>query len=146
MEVRTMSRPITVEEFKRTFPNATQSAIQRQIDQEDAARRCQTEKAACNERVRRVVDTITKQDALPALVHQPKVSRCRKGRVAIVVTITSYRHRELDEDNLIAGCKPLRDAIASSLALDDADKRLQFEYRQVVTTGTTGTHVVISRV
>lgn len=104
------------------------------------------EKAACNERVRRVVDTITQQNALPALVEKPQARRVRKGRVAIVVTIISYRPGELDEDNLIAGAKPLRDSIAKSLGLDDADKRLRFEYGQFQTRGATGTHVLISRI
>lgn len=110
-----------------------------------AAQNCAAEKAACAERVRRVVESVTQPDALPALDAKPQNRPGRKGRVAIVVTITSHRRAELDDDNLIAGIKPLRDAIARSLALDDRDKRLRFEYRQIQTSGVTGTHVVITR-
>lgn len=71
--------------------------------------------------------------------------RSKTGVVRIVVTIISFRRREVDLDNVIAGAKPLRDAIAKSLDLDDGDKRLIWEYGLVTTRGTTGTQVIISR-
>lgn len=68
----------------------------------------------------------------------------RKTRVAYCVTIVSFRHRELDDDNCIASAKPLRDSIATSLGIDDRDKRFIWECRQVITNGAEGTLVLIS--
>lgn len=89
-------------------------------------------------------DTVSEHGTLPALERRPTKQRGRKGRVAISVTITSYRSRRIDNDNLIAGAKPLRDSIARSLGLDDGDERITWEYRSIVTTGATGTHILIS--
>lgn len=61
----------------------------------------------------------------------------RRPRVALVV----FRRRRLDDDNLVGGCKYLRDAIAASLSRDDAE--IDWEYHQVVTKGKTGTVVKI---
>ena len=37
----------------------------------------------------------------------------------------------LDHDNLVGGCKPLRDAIAALLGRDDAERHgIEWEYRQ----------------
>ena len=60
-------------------------------------------------------------------------------RVAIVV----FRRRLVDDDNLVGGCKYLRDAIAASLRRDDA--AIDWEYHQVVTKGKTGTVVRIQQ-
>jgi len=70
----------------------------------------------------------------------------RKTAVGYCVTIVSFRHKELDDDNLIAGAKSLRDAIATSLGVDDRDKRLSWEYHQVITRGAEGTLVNVSTV
>lgn len=68
----------------------------------------------------------------------------RKNRLGICVEITAFRRRLLDNDNLIAGCKALRDAIAHSLGLDDGDPRIDWQYRQVVTSQEPGTLVRVS--
>jgi hypothetical protein len=47
-----------------------------------------------------------------------------------VVTITRIAPRELDSDNLVGGCKSLRDGIADWLGIDDRDKRVQWVYEQ----------------
>jgi hypothetical protein len=47
-----------------------------------------------------------------------------------VVTFTRYSHLRLDDDNLIAACKPHRDAVSSALGLDDRDKRVTFRCSQ----------------
>lgn len=86
------------------------------------------------------------QTTVSALVPRPKAEPRRQERLGVVVTITSYRRRLLDEDNLIAGCKSLRDGIAASLGVDDADGRVKFECRQQQTDGAEGTLVMISRV
>jgi hypothetical protein len=72
----------------------------------------------------------------------PKYKR-RKTGVAIVVSLTVHCHRELDSDNLQGACKPLRDAIASTLRLDDGDPCLRWEYTQIQTRGSEGVVVKI---
>ncbi len=46
------------------------------------------------------------------------------------ITLTRIAPRELDGDNLQAGCKAARDAVALFLCADDADPRISWEYRQ----------------
>lgn len=65
------------------------------------------------------------------------------GPCRVVVSLVSFRRVALDDDNLNGGFKWLRDAIARSLGLDDADPRLRFECAQVITKGQTGTAVKI---
>lgn len=65
------------------------------------------------------------------------------GQGRVLVTIVSYRRKLLDGDNLQGGAKSLRDAIADTIGMDDADPRLKFEYAQVITTGKCGTAVKI---
>jgi hypothetical protein len=57
------------------------------------------------------------------------------------VTIVVFRRRLVDDDNLIGGCKYLRDAVAASLRVDDG--KIEWEYHQVKTAGRTGTAVKI---
>lgn len=59
------------------------------------------------------------------------------------VSLTNLRRRLLDSDNLIGGLKPLRDSIARSMMLDDADTVIDWEYGQQVTQGPEGTIVKI---
>lgn len=61
------------------------------------------------------------------------------------VTLTSYRRRPLDRDNLVGGLKPLRDAIARTLGHDDSDEVIEWEYHQLKTSGAPGTAVRIER-
>lgn len=73
----------------------------------------------------------------------------RNGRsrsLVVVISLVSFRKRILDDDNLIAGFKPLRDAIAASLNVDDADPRIRWQYGQQRTDGEQGTIVLIERV
>lgn len=67
----------------------------------------------------------------------------KSGARGVVVSLVCFRRRALDDDNLIGGCKALRDAIAGSLGIDDGDKRIRFEYSQQVTSGPVGTAVRI---
>lgn len=66
------------------------------------------------------------------------------GALRISVCITGYRRRLLDDDNFAAGAKPLRDAIARELGIDDGDSRIKFEYHQIKTQFDEGTAVKIS--
>ena len=47
-----------------------------------------------------------------------------------VVTLTRVAPRRLDDDNLAAGFKALRDGIADRLGVDDADPRVTWRYAQ----------------
>ena len=67
----------------------------------------------------------------------------RPGCLAYRVRLTSFRRKLLDGDNLQTGLKPLRDAIAATLGIDDADCYIQWEYHQVATDGPRGVNVLI---
>ena len=61
------------------------------------------------------------------------------------VTLVAVVGRELDGDNLVSACKPLRDAVAATLGIDDGDKRITFEYGQTRTDGDEGVMVKITK-
>ncbi len=64
--------------------------------------------------------------------------------VALCVTCIAFRKRLLDQHDAVAySFKPLTDAIAFTLSLDDADPRLRWEYHQVRTAGRTGVIVMV---
>lgn len=89
--------------------------------------------------------TEPEQGKIPALAcGSSKQKRRKKGVVECIVSIVSYRSRLLDDDNLQGGAKPLRDAIAETLHIDDGDPRIRFEYDQIETRGSTGTQVLIT--
>lgn len=97
--------------------------------------------------VARLPDTERQHVPLQALDKGKKAQRGGKaGMVRIVIRIISFRKREIDGDNLVAGAKPLRDAISKSLGVDDGDKRISWEYDSIITGGATGTQIIISRV
>lgn len=91
------------------------------------------------------VDTSKRTEPSGSLEQAP---RTRKGSVrrlgqlvrgpganpVVVVTMLSCRRRLLDDDNLAAGFKPLRDAIAETLGIDDGDPRVRWEPRQIEST------------
>ena len=80
------------------------------------------------------------RSASPAQVSGHRVA-VNRGRLSI--TLVNFRHRELDRDNLIGGCKPLRDAIALWLGMDDSEKFIDWNYAQVQTRGEQGVAVKI---
>lgn len=84
-----------------------------------------------------------KHDPQPALDKDAPKQRPGAGGVVIGVSIISFRRRLLDDDNNIAGNKHLRDCIAESLNLDDADPRITWDYHQIATKGQVGTLVRI---
>ncbi len=67
----------------------------------------------------------------------------KTGPQGMVISLVSYRSRLLDSDNLHGGLKPLRDAIAATLGIDDGDSAVRWEYGQVETRGEEGTAVGI---
>lgn len=85
-----------------------------------------------------------KSDPVRALVTRPKVQRGGKGRLAVCVTIIALKRRFIDDDNIAAGAKALRDAIATSLGIDDADKRVRWQYGFAQTAGPDQTIVHIT--
>lgn len=68
-----------------------------------------------------------------------------KGKEGVLVVTFFVRKRKLmdEHDNLKASLKPLVDAIAASLRLEDKDPRLRWQYAQVKTTGTLGVTVTL---
>ena len=72
-----------------------------------------------------------------------KCVKSRTGGVVVVVTLIAFRHREIDDDSCSYSLVPIRDAIAASLGLDDADRRIRFQYGQVVTRARQGVLVKI---
>jgi hypothetical protein len=118
---------VTPEEIRKYFPNATRSVYE--------ANRFVPSRLASPER---------KPDPVSSLVKRTQVQRSRKSRVVICVEIIACKHRRLDFDNLIAGFKCLRDCIATSLGVDDGDRRLRWAYGFCQTTGREQTIVRIS--
>lgn len=94
--------------------------------------------------VGRVETNSPKRPAVQALDNRvPKPASSTKS-VGLRITLVTLRKRLLDKHDAVAyACKPLTDAIAKSLGIDDADKRLEWEYLQVKTTGTEGVMVKI---
>jgi len=68
-----------------------------------------------------------------ALDRVPSKRKAGKVRVELCVTLIAGVKRTLDDDNLIGACKPLRDAIARDLRIDDGDRRVRWEYSQFQT-------------
>lgn len=69
--------------------------------------------------------------------------RVRVRRPVLCVALVACVRRRHDDDNLIAGLKPLRDVVARELGVDDGDGSVSWEYGQVVTRGAPGTMVSI---
>lgn len=78
---------------------------------------------------------------------QSRVVGRRSGKPRVRVSITSFRRKTLDTDNLIGGSKALRDSIAMTIFPNepdpDADHLIQWEILQVKTSGRTGTFVMV---
>lgn len=54
--------------------------------------------------------------------------------------------RPLDDDNLRAGCKAVRDAIAAWFGLDDGERWIVWDYSQLETRGRVGLAVKIEAI
>lgn len=87
-----------------------------------------------------------KPTTVQALDGSKRQRKKSKGRVEVVVTLICCRRRIGDDDSIAASCKPLRDAIANSLGLDDGDARIRFEYSQCRTDGQQGVMVKIQSI
>lgn len=70
-------------------------------------------------------------------------SRGRKSERILRITLLRFGKTEWDSDNLIAGLKPLRDTVAQwffggTRGQHDGDKKIEWIYGQVKTTGQRG--------
>lgn len=83
------------------------------------------------------------RSAVQALDGGVKERRQSKGSVAVRVVLVSCRHRCSDDDGVAASLKPIRDAVAASLGIDDGDARVKFHYTQCQTDGEQGVLVKI---
>ena len=92
-----------------------------------------------------VAPSVSQQAPLRPLEQSIQKRAKGKGSVEVVVSLISCRRRELDDDGNVASLKPLRDAIAATLGLDDADKRIRFEYSQLETRGEQGVIVKVTK-
>ena len=127
---------MTREEFLRIMPNASESTIRRTLQH------------YAQYEHRRAVAAISNPESEPQarpLEPRGKTQKNRRRGPAYLVTFISVRVRELDDDNLIGGCKPLRDAVAEHLGLADDKKSIKFAYGQVVSPGEQGTIVMIEK-
>ncbi len=77
--------------------------------------------------------------------HAARARGMAKSHRAYRVAIIAFTNREFDSDNLIFGLKPIRDAIAISLGMNDADRFIKWEYSQHHTSGDEGTLVRIQK-
>lgn len=89
----------------------------------------------------------SKQNTLPTLVEVPKGSRHRKRKVLVIVTLIRCGTNLLDDDdNLPFAFKATKDVISTVLGVDDADRRVAWQYGQLQTKGEKGTIVTIETV
>ncbi len=74
------------------------------------------------------------------------MKKCRESAAVpalpLVVTITRHGPRKLDDDNLAAACKYVRDQIAEEVGMDDGSPLYTWVYKQV--TGPYGVDVEIA--
>jgi translation initiation factor IF-2 len=96
-----------------------------------------------NPAVRPMVPARKERNEIQTLDGGVKISKQSKGDVEIVVALIACRNREIDDDSNVYSLAPLRDAIAASLGLNDADKRIRWAYSQVIHRGTPGVIVKI---
>lgn len=115
---------MTREQILKLWPNASESTIRANLDLGAGQ------------------DPKPQPHPLPALDQKSQVQR--GSSLGLVVSLVCFRSKLVDFDNLVAGCKPLRDAVAATLGLDDADPRLEWEYHQIKTTGPNGVLVKVA--
>lgn len=121
---------MTPDEIKRLFPNASRSTILRNLGGLPAETGERQEPASL---------------VSQASGHQSRPKRLAKGRVRIRIGLIRVSCHELDYDGLVSACKPLRDAIAASLHIDDGDARIRFSYAQLQCGGRPGVIVKIEK-
>lgn len=90
----------------------------------------------CSSHNVRFADTQLKSADKRALVATVKAAQGlfkTDAKLRIVIT-RGYQQTELDRDNLVGGCKPLRDEIAKLIGRDDAERfGIEWQYEQAKT-------------
>ena len=98
--------------------------IEKQIAEEDRLRVGGVESKVAQQKAQCALDG-------KSLGHEKRGDGVDSGTPQFRVTLVNFRKRLIDGDNLIGGCKPLRDTIASWLELDDNERFIDWEYHQV---------------
>jgi len=128
-------------------PDQFRSYAQRRLASEQRTRQKIQEKVRneTNSHLGAVVSARSERNKVSALDGRGKERRQRKGSVESCcrVLLISCRHHELDDDSNVYSLKPIRDAIAASFGIDDADGRISWEYGQQLTRGEQGVIVRI---
>lgn len=75
----------------------------------------------------------------------PQAQKGGEDGLRFRVLIVRCGRRLLDDDNLAASFKHVRDGIALELGIDDGDPAIEWEYGQVRTRGAVGTIIRIER-
>lgn len=110
----------------------------------DAKLRARIEQADCEQNVRPVAGLSAAIRQHNAVVKSPPGDADEKGGPRrVVVSFVCFRARTCDDDNLQFGCKWIRDAIATSIGIDDGDRRFKWQYGQLQTNGPEGVTVTI---
>ena len=52
------------------------------------------------------------------------------GHEKLIITLTRYGKRTMDDDNLACALKAVRDGVADAIGLDDGDQRIEWRYQQ----------------
>src|SRR5580693_3553166 len=127
-----MPKWATPDEIRKLFPHASKSTILRNL-------------------VGGLPAEAGKLQEPPALVSETSGNKSRpkrmaRGRIQIRVGLVRVSCHELDYDGLVSSLKSLRDAISTSLGIDDGDARIKFAYSQLQSGGRRGVIVTIERI
>lgn len=125
---------MTLDEILKRFPNASRSTIARNLSVD--IRPVQTD------------DAKREPGPLVGSVEAPKVraKNVARSRPVLRVALIGLCSRELDDDNFANACKPLRDAIAEWLGMNDSRKNIRWTYGQCQTGGEEGVIVRIETI
>ncbi len=118
------------------FSKGVQELLRKQMKKEDDAKRNNIGVGA--------VETNQPQRS-PALVKEAQGKQTVHNGVAYRVSLVAFLRNKWDDDNVTASLKPLRDAVAFSLGVDDGSSRIVFETGQFSTNGEEGVLVVIEK-
>jgi hypothetical protein len=118
-------------------------ALRRKIIEQDARQNAKQLTKHAPDPLRPLETGMPERSQRPALERPRPQREKRKGRVAVVVSLITCCQRAADDDNDAHSKKPIRDAIAESLGLDDGDSRIHWEHGQCETRGPEGVIVKI---
>lgn len=111
------------------FPHHVQEKLKDQMRRDD---------------IRSLEARFSKRPPLPTLDKGNEKLQRSEICLELCVEFCVYLRRRMDSDNLIGSLKPLRDAIAQSIGIDDGDPRIRWEYAQAQVKHTQGVSVIIT--